>query len=151
MAMKARPTQQFLKGQTIVVEGALGDRSYKILSGEVVVCKRNRKMALVPIAKLGPGDMFGEMYLFDGKHARSATVVAASAEVQVEIYFEEELQGLIGRTSMMLANILKGATSRLKTASQGWVEATPSGAPSVAAIKLPNATPTDGVTVHRLI
>jgi CRP/FNR family cyclic AMP-dependent transcriptional regulator len=57
-------------GEVIVREGEPGDALYVILEGAVVV-RRNRRR----LARLGPGDYFGELALLDGG-ARSATVEA---------------------------------------------------------------------------
>lgn len=115
--MAARPTQQFIKGQTIVLEGAPGDRTFRIVSGEVLVCKQGKGTDLIPIAKLGIGEIFGEMYLFDGRLARTATVIAASPDVRLEIYYQEEMQSLLKNINPTLASILQGFSQRLRMTS----------------------------------
>lgn len=120
--MSARPTQQFVKGQTILQEGSEGDRTYKILAGEVLICKQNSAADLVPIAKLGAGEIFGEMYLFDGRKSRSATVIAASNDVVVEIFFQDEMQGMLDRLSPSMLSILHGFSKRLRSTSHHCVE-----------------------------
>lgn len=115
--MAARPTQHFTKGQAIITEGSIGDRTFRILSGEVLICKRNQAQELVPIATLGNGDMFGEMYLLDQALTRNATVIATSGDVTVEVFFHEEMQTLFNRLTPRIKALFHGYNSRLKHVS----------------------------------
>ena len=62
-------------GEAIVEEGAEGESVYHVLRGEVEVIKRLENGALVSVARLGAGQLFGEMTLFLDA-PRSATVRA---------------------------------------------------------------------------
>ena len=55
-------------GQCLATEGDVGDQLFLICEGSAVVKKQGEE-----IAKLGPGDCFGEMALIDGE-PRSASV-----------------------------------------------------------------------------
>jgi CRP/FNR family transcriptional regulator, cyclic AMP receptor protein len=57
------------EGATVVREGAAGSVFYVILGGRVRVVRNGRT-----VARLGPGEFFGEMSLLDGK-PRTADVV----------------------------------------------------------------------------
>lgn len=118
----SRKTQHFLKGQVIVAEGAEGDRTFKIISGEVLICKHNKDQDVVPIAKLGAGELFGEMYLFESGGKRSATVVAASSEVVVEVFFKDEMQELLGPINPAMQMVLNSYQKRLKKTSDTCAE-----------------------------
>lgn len=119
--MSSRPIQQFVKGQTIVQEGSRGDRSFKIIRGEVVICKNSENGNLVPIAKLGNGEIFGEMYLFDSESTRSATVIAVSSEVMVEVYSQSELVSMFRGLNSSTQHIFEGMSKRLKKTSSSYV------------------------------
>lgn len=134
--MSSRPTQQFVKGQTILQEGAEGDRTYRILAGEVVIYKKNCHGNLVPIAKLGAGEIFGEMYLFEGSKTRSASAVAVSADVTLEIYFQDELQEMLSRLSPHTLGIFEGLSLRLQKTSSKFADMVPAQAFS----QLPDGT-----------
>jgi len=64
-------------GEAILREGDPGDTAYLILEGEVSVRKFTENGEL-ELARLGPGEIFGEMSLVDEK-PRSASVIAESA------------------------------------------------------------------------
>jgi len=69
--------------KTIVQQGAAGDAMFAVLDGEV----RARIMAggkETELARFGPGDIFGEMSLFDGG-PRSADVISNSASTLLRI------------------------------------------------------------------
>jgi len=61
-------------GDVIVSEGETGNCMYVVQAGEVAVA-RDQGGREIPLATLGPGDVFGEMALFT-KQPRSATVRA---------------------------------------------------------------------------
>src|SRR5207237_7507846 len=61
--------QQFRENQTIAEEGRPGDDFYVLLSGQAKVVRRGRT-----VARLMPGDFFGEIALLDGG-PRTASVV----------------------------------------------------------------------------
>jgi CRP/FNR family transcriptional regulator, cyclic AMP receptor protein len=134
--MASRPTQHFVKGQTILQEGSEGDRTYRIITGEVIICKQNQNGNLVPIAKLGPGEIFGEMYLFEGTKTRTASAIATSSEVMLEVIFQEELVSMLNRLSTSACSIFEALSMRLQKTSHQYVEM----APAKPIAQLPDGT-----------
>jgi CRP-like cAMP-binding protein len=63
--------QRFMEGATIVREGEPGDTFYVLVEGEAKVTGKGGKT----LARLIPGDFFGEISLMDGG-PRTATVVS---------------------------------------------------------------------------
>lgn len=59
------------EGDVLIREGSPGRESFIILSGEAIVTVGARL-----VAKLGPGDFFGEMALLGRRNLRTATVTA---------------------------------------------------------------------------
>src|SRR5690349_20693638 len=59
-------------GKVLVEEGDFGRHLYVILGGEALVTRGDRRLA-----RLGPGDWFGELAFLDGS-PRSATVTAGT-------------------------------------------------------------------------
>lgn len=62
----------YREGETIFNEDEPGDNMYVVQSGRVEVTKKSAKGEIC-LAKLGPGEIFGEMAMF-GSNIRSATV-----------------------------------------------------------------------------
>jgi CRP-like cAMP-binding protein len=112
--------QHFGKGETIIPEGSKGDRVYRILSGEVLICKKNAHGRMIPIAKLNPGEIFGEMYLFEASGRRSATVISAN-DVRVEVLFGEEIQAELDEAAPEVRQMLMSFTSRLRDTTGNFV------------------------------
>lgn len=69
--------QHYDHGELLVREGETGDSLFVIEAGEVRVAKSDASLdgTMVELARLGPGDFFGEMSLLTGE-PRSATVTA---------------------------------------------------------------------------
>jgi small-conductance mechanosensitive channel len=65
----------FTVGEAIVREGAIGRSLYQVITGRVEVLKEVQPGHTSHVAELGPGEVFGEMTLFQGL-PRSATVRA---------------------------------------------------------------------------
>ncbi len=146
--MSQRPTQQFVKGQTILLEGTPGDRAFRILSGEVAICRRNEEGALMPVAKLGPGEMFGEMYYFSPDQKRTASAIALSPTVYLEILFDEDLQDLMKQLPPDLGGMVKGLCQRLQKTSTRYITV----APNRNGTQLPDGTMKSTSTfIHRPI
>ena len=79
--------RHFAAGETIVREGEPGEEFFVISDGEVEVIRADHE-----VARLGPGDFFGEVALISGE-PRNATVVA---EGEVDTY-------LLGKTDFETA------------------------------------------------
>lgn len=120
--MRPKPIRQFQKGQTIIQEGSVGDCSFKILVGEVIICKRNPQGHLIPVAKVGPGEIFGEMYLFESDHIRTASAIAVSDTVSVEVYSQSDISDMLANLSAPTRDIFQGLSHRLKTVSDSYAQ-----------------------------
>jgi hypothetical protein len=72
--------RRFDVGATVVAEGEPGRSMFIVHSGELVVSKLADAGRVVPMARLEPGDFFGEMTLIEMQN-RSATVAAESPTV----------------------------------------------------------------------
>jgi len=65
----------FAAGEAIVEEGAAGESLYQVIDGRVDVEKKLQDGQIIHVVELGPGEIFGEMTLFQDS-PRSATVRA---------------------------------------------------------------------------
>lgn len=78
--LRERPLK---RGQVLVREGEAGEEMFVVLRGSMVISKAVTGRVEQVLARIGPGDFFGEMSLFD-RSPRSATVQAdADATVLV--------------------------------------------------------------------
>ena len=65
------------RGQVLLREGDSGDEMFLVRSGSLVISKGVTGRVEQVLARVGPGDFFGEMALFD-RSPRSATIQADS-------------------------------------------------------------------------
>jgi putative ABC transport system ATP-binding protein len=77
--------RHFAAGETIIREGDPGEEFFLISEGEVDVVRADRE-----VARLGPGDFFGEVALISGE-PRNATVVAVD-EVDAYVLGKDDFQ-----------------------------------------------------------
>jgi CRP/FNR family transcriptional regulator, cyclic AMP receptor protein len=68
--LRERPLK---RGQVLVREGEAGEEMFVVLRGSMVISKAVTGRVEQVLARIGPGDFFGEMSLFD-RSPRSATV-----------------------------------------------------------------------------
>jgi CRP-like cAMP-binding protein len=72
--LRERPLK---RGQVLVREAEAGEEMFVVLRGSMVISKAVTGRVEQVLARIGPGDFFGEMSLFD-RSPRSATVQADS-------------------------------------------------------------------------
>jgi CRP-like cAMP-binding protein len=65
------------RGQVLFREGEVGEEMFVVLRGSIVISKPVTGRVEQVLARIGPGDFFGEMSLFD-RSPRSATIQAES-------------------------------------------------------------------------
>lgn len=99
-------------GDEIVREGATGVGFHLILEGQVRVTRGGRT-----VARLGPGDFFGEIALLDGG-PRTATVTAESALRTLSLT-SWEFRPLVEGTPSLAYKLLVHLCGRLRDAERG--------------------------------
>jgi len=107
--------RDFPADAVVFEEGDPGSRMYVIRSGEVRIVKRvgNREIAL---ARLGPGEAFGEMALLEGQ-PRSATAVVAAEARLLEID-EAAFADLVRNNGEIALRLLRRLSARLREANR---------------------------------
>ena len=106
---------QLPRGEVLFHEGDAGDRVYVVIEGKVKLGRHAADGRENLLAILGPGQMFGELSLFD-PGPRSATVTAVTDSVLLWLSQERLLAWLDGRPEVahgMLAQL----ASRLRRAN----------------------------------
>ncbi len=97
------------KGHAVCREGDKGDSFYLIYRGEVEVTKKGWER---PVAKLGPGEFFGEMALLFGE-PRSATVTALK-EGQAFVLRQADFDRILKHNATVAKRIRQVAEERRK-------------------------------------
>lgn len=95
------------KGTVLTRQGAAGGLAFIIAKGRAEVTRNGK-----PLAKLGPGDVVGELSLIDGK-PRSATVTALS-DVEVLELDGRDLAKLMKKVPSVVRKLLESLSQRLR-------------------------------------
>ena len=112
--------KHILKGQTLFHEGEPGDRLYVILDGKVKLGHTSPDGRESLMAILGPGEMFGELSLFDpGKRAATATALTDASVL--ELSNEQLMPWLAGRPEVAAA-LLQALARRLRRTNEAMAD-----------------------------
>jgi CRP-like cAMP-binding protein len=101
----------FRKGEAIVEEDQPGGTFYVILEGEIKVVRGTRT-----IARMGPGEFFGEISLLDGG-PRTATVIAETPVSAVRV-FKRSFDKVVTQEPGVASQILAVVARRLREAER---------------------------------
>jgi CRP/FNR family cyclic AMP-dependent transcriptional regulator len=106
--------RRFSAGEVIIRMGELGSTMYVISSGRVEVV-HERPSGSIVLARLGPGEFFGELAIFDGE-PRSATVVA-SEETEAVSLDHLDIVRAVNHSPELALSLLKGLSARVRAAN----------------------------------
>ena len=114
--------QHFSAGQQIFKEGDTGDGIYVVKEGSVEISVAMNQNVRRVFAKLGPGEMFGEMAVLEVK-PRSATAIAAT---NTQVYFipREELLLMLGNSPALSLELLREISQRLREFNRRYIDET---------------------------
>lgn len=102
---------EFPAGSVLTRQGASGGLAFVIASGSAEVVRGGRRLA-----RLGPGDVVGEMSLIDGE-PRSATVRALS-DMEVLEVSADDLRRLLRKAPSVTRKLLEALSERLREADR---------------------------------
>ena len=103
------------QGQSIFEEGAAGDAAYLVVSGKVKISQRTVTDTSNALAILGPGEVFGELSLFDGG-SRSASAHAVTA-TSLKVLDREVLEQLLHTHFDVATWLIRQLAHRLRRAT----------------------------------
>jgi signal transduction histidine kinase len=109
---RACVTSDLAPGEVVAAEGDAGDELFVITAGELEVVKRSRSTD-VPIARLGPGEIVGEMAVLEGA-TRNATIRAVESSRIIRIGRDIVLELVSTRPSAAMS-IIRTVTGRLRS------------------------------------
>ncbi len=115
-ALRASMTESRLRrGEVLFREGDSGDKAYVVLEGKVKLGRTSADGRENLLAILGPGQMFGELSLFD-PGPRSATVTAVTDSAFSSLAHEDLTRWLDGRPAVA-RGLLTQLAGRLRKAN----------------------------------
>ena len=103
------------RGEVLFSEGDTGDKLYVVLDGKVKLGRTSSDGRENLLAIMGPGQMFGELSLFD-PGPRSATVTAVTDATFASLSHEDLLRWLEGRP-VVARGLLSQLAGRLRKAN----------------------------------
>lgn len=108
--------RSFPKGARVFHEGDESDACYVIRAGEVRVTREHSDGRAIALAKLGPGELFGELAMLDGGN-RSASVEALT-DVELVALSAADMRGLLERNADITAKLVIALTKRLRETNE---------------------------------
>ena len=108
--------KQFAEREVVFNEGDVADLAYLIRQGSVDILKHGDS-GEVKLAELKPGEIFGEMGLFDPQSPRSATARAAAGTI-LDVITAQELHEMIAQCPPRLTPIINSVFERLRLTNQ---------------------------------
>lgn len=108
--------QRFTEGEDLVRQGDTGDSMYVVRSGRVRVMVTAGGGDSRLVARLGPGEYFGEMSLLTGE-PRNASVVA-DTETEVLAITKSNFSSIISSDSTVVKELSRALTERMQTLSE---------------------------------
>jgi CRP/FNR family cyclic AMP-dependent transcriptional regulator len=109
---QAMSYERFARGQVIFNEGDPGDKLYAIIEGKVKLARTAPDGRENLQAVLGPGEMFGELSLFDPK-PRTAGAIAVTDAVLASLAHDALRPWLTGRPDVAM-QLLRALAQRLR-------------------------------------
>lgn len=104
------------KGERLFAEGDLGDRLYLVIEGKVKLTRMASDGRESLVSVHGPGDMFGELAMFDPTYRTSTATAVTDARLAM-IAHEDLRQVLITRPAVSML-LLKVLAQRLRRVTQ---------------------------------
>jgi CRP-like cAMP-binding protein len=100
------------RGEVLFREGQPGDRVYVIADGKIKLGHTSQDGRETLIAVLGPGEMLGELALFDpGPRAATATAIAPTRLLELR---HDDLTGILDGRPQLSSQLLQSLARRLR-------------------------------------
>lgn len=108
--------RSFEPGQAVFREGDASDTCYVVRSGHARAVRSHSDGRTITLASFGPGDIFGELAMFDAER-RSATVEAIDSLEAVAL-LGNDMRRLVRAHPDIAAKLLTALTRRLRAANE---------------------------------
>jgi CRP-like cAMP-binding protein len=108
--------RSFQGGEAVFHEGDESDTCYVVRSGHVRAVREHTDGRTLTLATLGPGDIFGELAIFD-QERRSATVEALD-DIEVVAILAADMRRMLGRHPDIAVKLLAVLSRRLRETNE---------------------------------
>jgi CRP/FNR family transcriptional regulator len=108
------------RGDVLFAEGDQGDRLFVVVEGKVKIGRQSADGRENMLAVLGPGEMFGELSLFD-PGARAATATALTDAVLVELS-HDALRPWLTRHPQVALLLLRALAQRMRRTNEAMAD-----------------------------
>ena len=116
----ALTTRQVARGHVVFREGDAGDRLFVVLDGKVKISRTASDGRENLLTVLGPGEMFGELSLFDpGPRTATATSVTDSTLASLD---HDDLRPLLLERPAVAVHLLRALAQRLRRTNEAMAD-----------------------------
>ncbi len=147
--------REFAPGQTVFREGDASDTCYVVRSGQARAIRTNPDGRAITLATFGPGDIFGELAMFEDER-RSATVQAIESTTVIGV-LGPDMRRLMGEHPEIATRLVIALGRRLREMNERLSQAVlpdrpeprrGRALPSSSSRRSPRASPTKDVLVR---
>ena len=116
----ALTTREVDRGHVVFAEGDTGDRLFIVLDGKVKISRAAFDGRENLLAVLGPGEMFGELSLFDpGARTATATAITESTLASLD---HDDLRPLLHDQPAVAMQLLRALAQRLRRTNEAMAD-----------------------------
>lgn len=120
LVASALTTRAVVRGHVVFQEGEKGDRLFVVLDGKVKISRAAADGRENLLAVLGPGEMFGELSLFDpGPRTATATAITESTLASLD---HDDLRPLLLAQPTVAAQLLRALAQRLRRTNEAMAD-----------------------------
>lgn len=116
----ALTTRSVVRGHVVFREGDTGDRLFIVMDGKVKISRAASDGRENLLAVLGPGEMFGELSLFD-PGARTATATAIT-DCTLTSLDHDDLRPMLLAQPVIAAQLLRALAQRLRRTNEAMAD-----------------------------
>jgi CRP/FNR family transcriptional regulator len=120
LVASALTTRAVVRGHVVFSEGDIGDRLFIVLDGKVKISRAAADGRENLLTVLGPGEMFGELSLFDpGARTATATAVTESTLASLD---HDDLRPLLLNEPGVAVHLLRALAQRLRRTNEAMAD-----------------------------
>ena len=120
LLVSALTTRSVVRGHVVFSEGDTGDRLFIVMDGKVKISRAAVDGRENLLTVLGPGEMFGELSLFDpGSRTATATAVTESTLASLD---HDDLRPLLLNEPGMAVQLLRALAQRLRRTNEAMAD-----------------------------